>query len=84
MNITLGINKLQGTIIRSGDILKVGKDLVDAVSGRVNAQGRVKVGVNGKELTWVSTFNCVESEILLRKSIKDEGHQFTYFTSQGV
>lgn len=84
MNVTMGIGKAQGIITRSGDILKIGKDFVDAVSGKLRAQGRVRVGINRKELTWVSTFNCIESETLLRKALKDEGCQCTYFESQGV
>lgn len=84
MNVTLGVSKLQGTIIRSGDILKIGKDFVDAVSGKLQAQGRIRVGVSGKDLTWVSTMNCIDSETLLRKSVKDEGGRVTYFESQGV
>lgn len=82
MNITMGIGKVQGTITRSGDILKVGKDFVDAVSGKLHAQGKVRIGE--KNLTWVSTMNCVESETLIRKAIKDEGKIISYFESQGV
>lgn len=84
MNVTQGIGKLQGTITRSGDILKIGKNFVDAVSGKLQAQGRIRVGINGKDLTWVSTINCIDSETLLRKSVKDEGKHITYFESQGV
>lgn len=84
MNVTMGIGKIQGTITRSGDILKIGKNFVDAVSGKLQAQGRVRVGISGKDLTWVSTMNCVDSETLLRKAVKDEGGRVTYFESQGV
>lgn len=72
------------TITRSGDILKIGKDFVDAVSGTLQAQGKIIVGVGGKELTWVSTVNCALSEKVLRQAVEAEGKRITFFQSQGV
>lgn len=82
--VSQGIGKLQGTIVRSGDILKIGKDVVDAVVGKLQAQGKVGVEGNSRELTWVSTMDCTRSESILRKAVKDEGKRITYFQSQGV
>lgn len=80
------------TIVRSGDILKVGKDLVDAVTGKLSAQGKITIKRGNidvrycapKELTWVSTADCVVSERVLRRAVEKEGQIVTYFESQGV
>ena len=74
-------------IIRSGDILKIGTDLVDAVSGTLKSQGKVtcrRHGCTDKDLTWVSTFECVKAEKLLRQAVKDERQTITYFESQAI
>ena len=80
------------TIIRHGDILKIGTDLVDATTGPLKAQGRITVQreniasryMNPKTLTWVSTANCQTSERALRAAVKQEGQRVTFFESQGV
>jgi hypothetical protein len=82
--VSKGIGKVQGCITRSGDILKVGKDFANAVSGQLKAHGQMKVGIGEKVLTWVSTMNCIESESLLREAVRQEGKCITYFESQGV
>lgn len=82
----------QYTIVRSGDILKIGTDLVGATTGKLSAQGRITVQRGNvssrycapKELTWVSTANCAVSERVLRQAVKKEGQVITYFESQGV
>lgn len=79
-------------IVRSGDILKIGTDLVDATTGTLKSQGRITVEreniasryINPKTLTWVSTANCVVSERALRAAVKQEGQRVTFFESQGV
>lgn len=79
-------------IVRSGDILKVGTDLVDATTGPLKAQGRIMVErenisrryINPKTLTWVSTANCHLSERVLRTAVKAEGQRVTFFESHGV
>ena len=74
-------------IIRSGDILKIGTDLVDAVSGTLKSQGKVTCRRHAcvdKTLTWVSTFECVKAEKLLRQAVKDERQTITYFESQAI
>jgi hypothetical protein len=80
------------TIIRSGDILKIGTDLVDATTGKLAAHGKLTVRRGNidprycapKELTWVSTASCAVSERVLRNAVKKEGQIITYFESQGV
>jgi len=80
------------TIIRHGDILKIGKDLADAITGTLKAQGKMTVKrtsissryIDPKTLTWVSTADCVVSERVLRHAVKKEGQTITYFESQGV
>lgn len=79
-------------IVRSGSILKIGRDLVDATTGTLLAQGKITVKRGNvdvrycapKELTWVSTANCVVSERVLRQAVKKEGQIVTHFESQGV
>lgn len=79
-------------IVRQGDILKIGTDLVDATTGKLKAQGKVTVSrpnidprhIAPKTLTWVSTADCTVSERILRRSVKNEGQTITYFESQGV
>lgn len=86
------MNTRNYTIVRSGDILKVGTDVADAVAGKLSAQGKITVkrgniGVRycaPKELTWVSTADCVVSERVLRRAVEKEGQVITYFYSQGV
>ena len=73
------------TVIRSGDILKVGKDLADAVTGQLRSRGEIEVrSTNPKRLTWVSTADCVTSERILRRSVENEGHHVSFFMSQGL
>ena len=74
-------------ITRHGEILKIGDSFVDAVSGTLKSQGTVTVRKHAcaeKTLTWVSTYDCVRSERVLRKAVADEGHTVTCLSSQAT
>ena len=79
-------------IVRVGDILKIGKDLVDATTGTLKAHGQVTVQranistryLAPKTLTWVSTADCVQSERVIRRAVTAEGQTVTLFQSQAV
>lgn len=71
------------TVCRHGDILKVGNNFVDAVTGRLRAQGKITMR-GGMPLTWVSTLPIAETERILRRSAQLEARTVTYFESQSV
>ena len=70
------------TICKQGEILKIGRNFADAVSGKLTCVGDVSVG--SKSYSWVSTLDCMSSEHVLRLSATKEGKSITYLRSQGV
>ena len=71
-----------GTICKQGEILKIGRDFADAVSGKLTCVGDVSVG--SKSYSYVSTLDCMSSEHILRLSATKEGKSVTYLRSQAV
>lgn len=68
-----------------GDILKVGKDFADAVSGKLKSQGKIETSARRDyAITWVSTLDCIMSERALRRAVKNERREVTYFESQAL
>ena len=73
------------TVCMQGDILKVGTDFVDAVSGTLQAQGALRTSARQNvTIAWVSTLDCVASERAIRRAVQMAGRTVTYFESQGI
>ena len=70
------------TITREKDTLHVGRDFVDAVTGKAVSHGGCTV--QGKALTWTSTLDQHESERALRQLAALEGKGWGDFWSQAI
>lgn len=71
------------TITKHEKILKIGKDLVDAVSGKLASHGSIEV--NGSvRYDWVSTLPIGDSERILRRAVTKEHKKVTLFMSQAI
>ena len=69
------------TITKHDKMLKVGKDFVDAVSGKIACLGECEID-NAKRFSWCSTFPIAQTEHALREAAKSEGKRVTLFISQ--
>ena len=69
---------------RNGEYL-IGQNFADCVAGEYKSHGSFRKTTGRQELfLWRSTYNCVDSERILRKSIKDALSSFSFFTSQAL
>mgnify|MGYP001354186565 FL=1 len=72
-------------IVRQADTLRVGLDLVDCMTGKVQAKGRVTVlGSKQTTLDWLATVSIVQAEKAIRASVKQDYKRVSYFESQTV
>ena len=70
------------TITREKDTLQIGRDFVDAVTGKAASHGGCTV--QGKTLTWTSTLDQRESYRALRQLAEREGKVWGDFWSQAA
>ncbi len=69
------------TITKHENELRIGKDFVDAVSGKPASHGSIEL--NGSiRYNWLSTFSVSDSERALRRAARRENKKVTLFISQ--
>jgi len=78
----IGGNEM-ATLAFGGDKLSIGRDFVDAVTGKPQSKGEIKSN-HGPLRQWTSTFNITDTEHILRTSVRSEGARVTFFRSQAV
>lgn len=69
--------------------IRVGRDFVDAATGRVASHGKVEfsaplVCMSGKRHVWVSTVSQQDTDRAFRAMAKKDGHRMTYIMSQAI
>lgn len=72
------------TVTMSGNQMSLGRDFVDAVTGKPASHGEFSVSGSGKVYSWRSTAGIAESESAIRRSAENEGKRVTYFMSQAI